>query len=138
MLGIALDERHDVVDPAFAGALAADAQHLAADVEHFGARAGAARFDHPERHVPGSAGHVQQKEWPTFPRRVDRGDERILPGPVQPARHQIVHQVVAPRHPAKNVVDQPLLVRGRDVAETEIDLAFGGSFGHACLRSRGP
>ena len=37
-------------------------------------------------------------------------DQRVLPGAVQPARHQVVHQVVAARDAVEHVVDQRLLV----------------------------
>ena len=40
-------------------------------------------------------------------RRPQGGDEGVLPGPVQPARHQVVHEVVAARDRAEHVVDPP-------------------------------
>jgi hypothetical protein len=52
--------------------------------------------------------------------RIDGGDERVLPGAVQPARHEIVHQVVAVRHAAKHIVDARLLVLERQALEAEI------------------
>ena len=58
--------------------------------------------------------------------RIDGGDQRILPGAVQPARHEIVHQVVAARHAVKNVVDQRLLVLERHAPEAEMGI-FAGS-----------
>ena len=53
-------------------------------------------------------------------RRIDRGDQRVLPGAMQPGRHQVVHQVVAPRHLVEHVVDQRLLVAERHLAEAEM------------------
>ena len=49
-----------------------------------------------------------------------RRDQRVLPGAVQPARHQVVHQVVAPRDRVEHVVDQRLLVVERHLAEAEM------------------
>jgi hypothetical protein len=37
---------------------------------------------------------------------------------VQPARHQIVHKVVAAGNAMKDIVDQSLLVAGADILET--------------------
>ena len=56
---------------------------------------------------------------------LTRGDEHILPGPVQPARHQVVHEVVAPRDAVKDVVDPRLLVPKRDLLESEMGLFAG-------------
>ena len=46
-------------------------------------------------------------------RRIERAHQRVLPQPVQAARHQVVHQVVAARDAVEHVVDQRLLVRRR-------------------------
>ena len=78
----------------------------------------AARVDDAKGDVAGAAGQVEQRKRPRaglgpILGRIDRDDERVLPGAVQPARHQVVHQVVAVRHAAKNVVDQRLLVLER-------------------------
>ena len=56
--------------------------------------------------------------------RIDRRHQRLLPGAVQAARHQVVHQVVAPRHRMEHVVHQRLLVAQRHPAEAEIGLFF--------------
>ena len=53
-------------------------------------------------------------------RRIDRGDQRVLPGAVQPGRHQVVHQVVALRHLVEDVVDQRLLLAERHLAKAEM------------------
>jgi hypothetical protein len=63
-----------------------------------------------------------------FLRRIDRGDQRVLPGAMQPERHQVVHQVVAPRHAAKYVVDQRLLVAKRHLPGAEVSGVC-----HGCL-----
>ena len=88
----------------------------------------AARRDHPERDVAGAAGDVEQRERPFVARRIDGGDQRVLPGAVQAARHQVVHQVVAARDAAEHVVDQRLLVGERHGAVAEMGVA--GRFGH--------
>ena len=54
-----------------------------------------------------------------LPRRGQARDERVLPEPVQAARHQVVHQVVAGGDPLEDAVDQPLLLVEGDLAETE-------------------
>ena len=56
---------------------------------------------------------------------VDGGDERVLPSPVQPARHQVVHEVVAARHAVENVVDQRLLVVERHLPKSEMGVLAG-------------
>jgi len=76
-------------------------------------------FDGPKRHVAGTAGDVEQRERPGF-WRIERGDQRILPGPMQAERHEIVHQVVARRDAVEHVVDQRLLVRKRHLARAEM------------------
>ena len=123
-----------IVEPLLGGALAADRQHLGVDVGDGDARAGAARLGDAERHVAGAAGDVEQRERPavkgrTFRRRIDRGDQHVLPGAVQAARHQVVHQVVALRHAVEHAVDHRLLVGERHPAEAEIGL-FSNAFGH--------
>src|SRR6202162_1263841 len=131
MLGIALDEAHDIVEAALPRALAADLQHVRARIEDGRARARAAGLDDPKRDVAGAARHVEQPERLGLPRRVYRSDERILPGAVQPTRHQVVHEIVAPRHLAEHVVHELRLVGERHIAETEIGLAICGIFAHA-------
>ena len=86
---------------------------------------GPARVGDAEGDVAGAAGEIEQRERPARPfRRVDRRDQRLLPGAVQAARHQVVHQVVAPRHRMEHVVDQRLLVAKRHPAEAEIGVLF--------------
>ena len=60
-----------------------------------------------------------RREATRAPRRLERGDQRILPGAVQPARHEVVHQIVALRHLAKHIVDQRLLLAERHPLEAE-------------------
>ena len=67
------------------------------------------RFDDADRQVAGAAGDIEHG--PTgAPRRIEPADHRIFPQPVQPARHQIVHQVVATGDLMENLVDERLLV----------------------------
>ena len=79
----------------------------------------AAALDHAQRDVAGAAGDVEQRKRPVL-RRIDRGDQRVLPGPMQPERHQIVHQVVAARDAVEHVVDQRLLVLKRHLPGAEM------------------
>src|SRR5690606_12504940 len=44
---------------------------------------------------------------------------RILPQPVQAARHQVVHEVVAIRDLMEHLVDEGLLLAAGDLAEAE-------------------
>ena len=83
------------------------------------------RRDHAERDVAGAAGDVEQRETARLAalRRIDRRDQRVLPGAMQPARHQVVHQVVAPRHAVEHVVDQRLLVAERHLPEAEMGVS---------------
>ena len=113
LLGIALLEGNRLVVAAFARALAADGEHVGIDVADGDARARAAGFHHAERHVAGAAGEIEQGEGLLSFGRIDRGHQCILPGAVQPARHQVVHQVVAACHRMEHVVHQPLLVGQR-------------------------
>ena len=57
-------------------------------------------------------------------RRIEHGDEIVLPQPVQAARHQIVHLVVAFGDLGEDLVDQALLFVFAHPAETEGDVLF--------------
>jgi hypothetical protein len=48
------------------------------------------------------------------------GDEYVLPDPVQPARHDIVHQVVALGDLVEDIVDQTLLLVETNLGKAEI------------------
>ena len=78
--------------------------------------------------VAGGTGDIDQRERAVAFGRINRGNERVLPRPMQPARHQVVHQIVAPRHRAEHVVDPPLLVVERHGGEAEMGLAHQASF----------
>ena len=123
-LRIALRESNDIVESALDGALAPDGEHLRIDIAHRRARACAARFDHAQRDVAGAARDIEQRERPLGFRRIDQRDQRVLPGPVQAGRHQVVHQVVAARHAVEHVVHQRLLVFERHLTRTEMRFAW--------------
>ncbi len=125
-----------VVEPALDRALAADREHLRIDVAHGRARAGPARRDDAERDVAGAAGDVEEPERLLAARRVDGGDQRVLPGAVQAARHQVVHQVVAPRHRPEDVVHQPLF--GVEVDGLEAEMGVAAGFCHGIFLSARP
>jgi hypothetical protein len=84
-------------------------------------RAGTARLRYAQGNVTRAAGHVQHLETPGTARRVDHGDEIILPQSVQPGRHQIVHLIITIGYPRKDLIDEPLLVFCRHFPEAEID-----------------
>ena len=113
--GIAFGKGDRLAEVTRFGALAADREHVGIDVAHRRPRLLAAGRDGAHRHVAGAAGDVEQRERPRFG-RIERGDQRVLPGPMQAERHQIVHQVVARRDAVEHVVDQRLLVRKRHLA----------------------
>ena len=126
-LGVALDERHDIVEPALGGARAADLEHGVVDVGDGDAGRVIAGVHHPERDVAGAAGHIEQRERTVSgARRVHRRHQHVLPGAMQAGRHQVVHQVVAAGDRMEHVVDQRLLVAKRHVTEAEM-----GVVGHA-------
>ena len=63
--------------------------------------------------VASAARHVEDMfAWPW----LHLCDEAVLPQPVQAARHQVVHQVVAVGDPVEDVVDQRLLLAGAHLA----------------------
>ncbi len=68
---------------------------------------------------PGAARDIEMAEQ-GLPRRLDHRDENILPHPVQAARHDIVHDVVALGHLVEHVVDEALLLVERDIGIAEM------------------
>ena len=109
-LRVALDPV-DAALVASGGPLAPDGQHRPVDVENGDAGLRPAGVQHAKGHVPGAAGDVESVEGPGS-RRVQAGDEGVLPGPVQPAGHQVVHEVVAARHGAEDLVRPGPACRG--------------------------
>jgi hypothetical protein len=69
--------------------------------------------------MSGAAGNIEDRERRMFG-RVERRHQRILPGPMQPERHQIVHQVVAPRHTMEDVIDQRLFFPKRHLLRAKM------------------
>ena len=65
-------------------------------------------LDDAEGDVAGAAGDVEHRPAGAS-RRVEPGDHRVLPEPVQAARHQVVHQVVAAGDLVEHLVDERLL-----------------------------
>ena len=86
---------------------------------------GAAGIDEPEGDVAGAARKIEHRERPVVFRRIDRRDQHVLPGAVEAARHQVVHQVITLRDTVKDVVDQCLLFVDGHVPEAEMS-AFAG------------
>src|SRR5262249_14084610 len=93
-LGVALLEGNDAVEPPLRSTLVANLEHVGVDVANRGARAGAARVRYPKSHVACTAGEIEQRKRPVVLWRVYCRYQCVLPGTVQPARHQVVHEVV--------------------------------------------
>src|SRR5262245_29364845 len=83
--------------------------HLGADVADRGRGARARGFEDAKGHVAGATGDVEKGERRGAFGRGEPGDEVVFPQPVQAARHQIVHQIVARRDPGEDLVHEALL-----------------------------
>ena len=123
-----------LVEPASLGALAADPS-ISALMSATVARVPAPPARSAERMSPVPPATSSSAKSRSPSRRVDRGDQRVLPGAMQPARHQVVHQVVAPCHRVEDVVDQRLLVVERHLAEAE--MGVGRAWADHSARWRG-
>ena len=87
---------------------------------------GAAGVHHAQGDVAGAAGDIEQGEGsPSLFGGLTAVTSDVLPGAMQPARHQVVHQVVAARDRMEHVVDQPLLVGKRHLPEAEMGVLTG-------------
>ena len=93
-LRVGRDEIDAIVKPALPGALGADPQHLCVDVSDRDLRLGPACPRDAEGDVAGAAGHVEKGEGARR-RGTNLGGQYVLPHPVQPEGHKIVHHVVA-------------------------------------------
>jgi len=82
----------------------------------------------PPRARPAPAQEAKDAAKPSA-RRIDGGDQRILPGAMQSERHQVVHQIIAACDAAEDVVHQRLLVTERHLARAEISV-FAFVIGH--------
>ena len=69
--------------------------------------------------VAGAAGDIEQPERRAAARRLDHGDEVVLPQPMQAAGHEIVHEVVAAGDGREDAVDEALALAFGHVAEAE-------------------
>ena len=115
----------------FGRPLHAHFQHGGVDIGH---RYIGARLFHPERDVPGAAGHVENV---LAGARVYPADEIILPHPVHAGRHQIIHDVVTLCHRTENVAHAAgFLLRGNLFISKADGIAHRLSFSHRRL-SRG-
>ena len=79
-----------------------------------------------KRHIARAACHIDMGKGPVIARRVHLIDHRLLPGAMQPARQQIIQQVIAARHPLEDVVDELLLLAFGHLTEAEINARVGG------------
>jgi len=87
-------------------------------------------LDDAEGNVASAARKIQKMKRTRALRRPELRDKRVLPRPVQPAGHQIVHNVVTARDLMEYVVDQRLLVGKRHGAKSEMGL--GAVCRHHC------
>src|SRR5580698_8720504 len=108
-----------------AGARLSDRQHIGVDIAHHRAGLFAAGRKHTQGDIASAPGGIEQHKWAIF-RRIDRRHQRILPGTVQPERHQVVHQVVAAGDTAEYARDEFLLLVNGHAAIAEIGLLFFG------------
>ena len=76
--------------------------------------------------VARAAGNVEKGERRGTLGRGKPGDEVVLPQPVEAARHQIVHQIVARRDPGEDLVHEALLRLLADPGEPEACLSGVG------------
>src|SRR6185295_11477533 len=102
------------------GTLLADLEHVGVDVRD---RYLCSAPRHSKGDVAGAPGHVEDGLAGAWLHAID---EAILPQPVHPARHQVVHQVVAPRDRAEDGADAPRLLLGANELVAEIDLGLHG------------
>src|SRR5829696_9552636 len=98
------------------GALPPDLQHVRVDVGYGDLRAATRE---PKRDVARAARHVEDM---LSGARLHSGDEAVLPEPVHPARHKVVHHVVAARDGAEDLADAARLLLGADQLLAEIHL----------------
>jgi hypothetical protein len=105
-------------------AACAFAHHVFRDVGDRDVGAAATCACNTKGDVAGAAGHVQHLECPVRLRRVEQGDEVVLPKPVKTAGHQVVHLVIAGRHLGEHLVHQALAVIFCNRAETERGFAL--------------
>ena len=145
-LGVRFHKLHDVVESALGGTRTPDREHAVVDVRDGYACARPAGVGHPERDIAGAAREIEQRErlvglflktaGAAFRRRIERVDHHVLPGAMQAAGHEVVHQVVARRHAMKHAIDEALLVGQRHLAEAEMGL-LGLGHGAHCIRNPG-
>ena len=114
------------------GALLAHVKHVRIDVGDGDARA--APGD-PECDVAGSTRHIENILAGT---RLQARDEAVLPQPVHPARHEVVHQIVAASDRAEDLTDAMRLLFGADQLVAEIHLGSHAARGSSGLARRPP
>ncbi len=119
------------VDAAFRRTIDADSEHFGIDVRNGDRGAGSG---HAKGDVARAAGHIEDVFALT---RFDARDELVLPQPVHPARHGIVHPVVIARHIGEDFPDARSLFSCGDVFVTEGDgVGHGGPLGRNCAAAK--
>ena len=121
-LGIAGCEPDDAIEPAFPRPFLPDGKHVGADVADRYAGVGPARLGDAEGDVAGAAGDIDDSI-AAAAGRIEHRHHRVLPEAMEPAGHEIVHQVVAARDPLEDLVDHALLVGEIDGPKAEMGFA---------------
>ena len=117
---IAFDKGDAIVEMARDGALLSDAQHVRIDVADGGAKTVPAAFAARKAISPVPPATSSSANVPLAFGRIEGVDHDVFPDAVQPARHQVVHQIVARGHAVKHRVHKLLLVLQRHVAEAKM------------------
>src|SRR6185437_1243068 len=124
LLGIAAQKFDAVQHAAVDGAVAADLDHAPGDVADDDLAGAAGPLADAEGDVAGAAGDIEHR---LAAARRETIDEFELPQPVDAAAHQVVHQIVAPRHAVEDAAHESRFLTRGDPAVAEIGRLF------ACL-----
>src|SRR4051794_1713810 len=127
-----LDLPRQILKRAASGAFPADIEHVGIDIGDGDVRSAPC---HAEGDVAGAAGHVEYRL--SRPRLHPR-HEPILPKPVHPGGHKVVHQVVTARNRTEDRADAPCLLLWSDDLVAEIDLGFHVASASSGLETRPP
>ncbi len=132
-LGVPLDEGHTLAFRQLRQPPPAGLQHLTRDVADDRAGIGPRRPHDAERDIAGATRHIEVMPGRGRARWHQPVDEVVLPEPMQPARHDVVHHVVAIGDAGEDLIDEALALVLGNRLETEIGGAaavlMGGGHG---------
>ena len=109
----------EALQPALFGTFPAHAQHIGINIEHSDIGLRPARLDHAKGHIAGAARDIEMTKG-LEARGLDHAHQHILPQAVQPAGHQVIHQIITVSHFVKHIIDHALLVVQRDIGKAEM------------------